>query len=122
MPGAQLHESVMTGPILKANELSPHSLKVNFSEGVRNAFRDLAVALHHSESVSPEMLATAHDIAEGKPLTVDGVIGSLPLLAEAVFTHVHATGDRSAAKAWREIGSELLESGFTLVKNQVKTR
>jgi len=102
----------------KAAELDPRSVTVRLSPGVQKAFGNLAAAVHFSEHFDGDMRKTLKDLADGKPVSVDDLVGDLPLLAEETFKHIHATGDTRAAAAWHEIGSELLESGFTLVKNR----
>lgn len=104
----------------KATEMDPKAIEVHLSLEVRRAFGDLAAAVHFSERFSGNMLRTLQDLAEGKALSVDDLVGSFPLLAEETFRHIHATGDERAAKAWHEIGSELLENGFTLAKCRVR--
>src|ERR1700674_2452195 len=100
----------------KATEMDPKAVEVHLSPGVRRAFGDLAAAVHFSEHFDADMLRTLQDLAGGKVLSADDIIGSFPLLAEETFRHIHATGDEQAAKAWHEIGSEVLENGFTLTR------
>jgi hypothetical protein len=106
----------------KAAELDPRSVTVHLSPGVQKAFRDLAAAVHFSEHFDGDMRRTLQDLADGKPVSVDDLIGDLPLLAEESFKHIHATGDTRAAAAWHEIGSELLERGFTLAQHRRKEK
>lgn len=100
----------------KARELDPRGVTVHFPAGVRNAFRDLAAAVHFSDQFDQGTLQTVEDLAAGKALSVEDVIGSLPLLAEHTFKHVHVAGDERAKGAWHAIGDALLEEGFTLTK------
>jgi hypothetical protein len=104
----------------KATELDPRGVSIHLSEGVRNAFADLAAAVHFSEHFNGGWVETVKDLAAGKTLSADDFVGSFPMIAEQTFKHIHATGDERAAKAWREIGSELLERGFTLTKDRAR--
>lgn len=97
-----------------SSEIDPRGVVVNFSPEVTKAFGDLAAAVHFSEHFDGEMLKTVEDYAAGKPRSVHDIMTALPAIAEETFKHVHATGDQSAAKAWSNISSEMLESGFTL--------
>jgi len=106
----------------KLTGIDPNSLKINFSEGVQGAFGDLAAALHFSETCSDDTLTTIRDLSQGKPISVFDMILSFPLMAEDVFEHIHKTGDQKAAKAWHEIGSEVLERGFTLENKRETAR
>lgn len=106
----------------KTDELDPRQVTVHLSAGVRNAFADLAASVHFSEHFSADMLQTVQDLAAGKTLSVDDIVGTLPIIAAETFKHIHATGDQRAAKAWREISSELLERGFTLSRDRGRTR
>jgi len=99
----------------RVSELDPKKVTVHLSEGVRHAFADLAAAVHFSKHFDQGMLQTVNDLAAGKHLSVDDVMGSLPLIAEHTFNHIHAEKDERARKAWQEIGGALLEDGFTLV-------
>jgi hypothetical protein len=102
----------------KASELDPRSVEVKFSPEVRGAFADLAAAVHFSEHFDGDMLGILERWATGTRQTVHDIFISFPLIAEETFKHIHATGDKRAAKAWREIGSEMLEYGFTLEKSR----
>lgn len=48
------------------------------------------------------------------------IIPGFHLIADETIKHVQATGDSRAREMWHEIGSELLERGFTLEKHQVR--
>ena len=102
----------------RIDQLDPKRVTVHLSAGVKNAFADLAAAVHFSESFDPGILQTVKDLAAGKELSVDDVIGTLPLIAEHTFNHIHAHGDERARKAWHELGSALLEEGITLSKGR----
>jgi hypothetical protein len=102
----------------RIDELDPRRVTVQLSPRVRNAFANLAAAVHFSDTFDPGMLQTVSDLAVGKAMSVDDLIGSLPPIAEHTFNHIHATGDERARKAWQEIGHALLEEGFTLVKSR----
>jgi hypothetical protein len=96
--------------------MDPRSVDIQFSPEVRSAFADLAAAVHHSEHFDGEMLKTVQEWAAGASPSVHDVITSLPVIAKETFNHVQATGDKRAAEAWGNIGSELLERGFMLDK------
>jgi hypothetical protein len=106
----------------KVGELDPRITSIDFSPEVRTAFRDLAAAVHFSEHVDPEMLATIQDWAGIQKPSLQDVLCALPLIAEQVFEHIHATGDKHAKKAWGDICSEMLEKGFTMEKNRWRTK
>jgi hypothetical protein len=106
------------GHARKASEIDPRSVDVHFSPEVQRAFGDLAAAVHFSEHFDPDTLKTVQEWASGKSRSVHDIMTALPLVAEETFKHVHATGDAKAAEAWGQIGSELLEKGFTLSKER----
>jgi hypothetical protein len=96
--------------------MDPRSVDIQFPPEVRSAFADLAAAVHFSGHFDGEMLKTVEEWAAGKSPSVHDVITSLPAIAQETFNHVQATGDKKAAEAWGNIGSELLEKGFMLDK------
>ena len=102
----------------KASQMDPRGVNIQFAPEVRQAFGDLAAAVHFSEHFDGEMLKTVQEWAAGKPASVHDVITALPVIAKETFQHVHATGDLKAAEAWGNLGSELLERGFTLEKQR----
>jgi sugar phosphate isomerase/epimerase len=102
----------------KATEMDPRGVDIHFPPEVQRAFADLAAAVHFSEHFDADTLKTVQEWAEGKPASVYDVFTAFPLVAQETFKHIEATGDERAAKAWREIGSELLERGFTLAKER----
>jgi hypothetical protein len=95
-------------------ELDPRTVDVHLSAGVQKAFGDLAAAVHFSEHVDAGIIQTLHDLAGGKALSVDDVLGGLSILAAETIKHVQATGDERPARLWREIASQLVEERFTL--------
>lgn len=105
----------------KVDELDPKRVTIHLSARVRNAFADLAAAVHFSKHFDQGILQTVNDLAAGKDLSVDDFVGTLPLIAEHAFNHIHAEGDERARKAWQEIGYALLEEGFTLAKGRGRT-
>jgi len=104
------------GHIRNTNFRDPADVDVHFSPGVVQAFRDLEAAIHFSDHFDADSRNLLQQMASGKPLSVRDVIVSLPLLAEETFGHINATGDKRAADAWTNIGSELVEKGFALGK------
>jgi hypothetical protein len=102
----------------KIDEMDPKRVTVRLSEGVRKALSDLAAAVHFSSHFDQGMLQTVNDLAAGKAMSVDDVVGSLPLIAEHTFDHIYAEGDERARKAWQALGHAFLEEGFTLVKSR----
>lgn len=109
----------MTKPHLsRVGDLDPRSTTVDFSPEVRSAFRDLAAAVHFSDHFDPLMLQTVQAWAETQKPSVHDVVTALPILASETFKHIQATGDKAVERIWGNIGSELLEKGFTLQKNR----
>jgi hypothetical protein len=104
----------------RASGLDPKNVQVSFAPEVCEAFGDLAGAVHFSEHFDGDMLKSLHEFAAGKAASVDDVIGILPLLAGEAFRHIRATDDKRALSAWQEIGSTLLEHGFTLTNRRMK--
>jgi hypothetical protein len=102
--------------------MDPRNVEIHFSSEVRSAFADLAAAMHFSEHFDGDMLSIVQEWAADKTPSVLDVLTAFPLIAEQTFKHIHATGDQRAEKAWREIGSELLERGFTLEKYRFMTK
>jgi hypothetical protein len=98
----------------RVGDLDPRIVTIDFAPEVREAFRDLAAALHFSDQVGADMLSIIREWAEGKKPTVQDVMISLPLMAQEAWEHINATGDKNAKAAWDNISSELLERGFTM--------
>jgi hypothetical protein len=112
-------------PTSHANKIAhsdPRSVAVHLSPEVRGAFADLAAAVHFSEHFDADTLLTVQELAADKKLSVFDVLTAFPLIAEETFKHIHATGDKRAAEAWNEIGSELLQRGFTLAKFRLRAK
>jgi hypothetical protein len=106
----------------KANELDAGEIDVHFSPRVTQAFRDLAAAVHFSEHFDGDIKKIVEDWAAGKPKSIHGVLVALPSIAGETFKHIAATGDERAQEAWDEIGSQMLENGFTLTKARVREK
>lgn len=106
----------------KTGTLDSDNVEVDFAPEVRDAFRDLAAAVHFSKHVSPEMKAELQDWAEGKPASVRGAMATLAITAQEVFKHIHATGDEKARKAWNDICGELTERDCTLTSYRQRAR
>jgi hypothetical protein len=104
----------MTKHARKATELDANGIEVHFSPEVKNAFADLAAAVHFSKHFDGDILSIVQDWASGKPLSVHSVFISLPLIAAETSRHVRATRDERATEAWREICLKMPEKGFTL--------
>jgi hypothetical protein len=100
--------------------LSPISIKVHLSDQARQAFSDLAAAVHFSDQFDPHILSVVEDFAKGTDFSVGDVICSLPSIAEEAFRHIYAHGDERAAAAWRAIGEALTEHGFTLINERIR--
>jgi hypothetical protein len=121
-PGRATTERMSGSHTKKVAEVDPRSVGVNLSPEVRRALGDLAAAVQFSEHFDGDTLLTLQDLASGKQLSVFDVFTAFPLIAEETFKHIHATGDKLAAAAWHEIGSELLERGFTLANFRLRTK
>jgi len=67
-----------------------------------------------SHHISSNLQKTLNDFAAGKALSLDDLVGTLPLLAEQSIRHAVATGDESIARNWHNIASQLVEAGFSL--------
>jgi hypothetical protein len=106
----------------RITEMDPRRVEIRFSDGVLQAFGDLAAAVHFSEHISPETHSTLQDWATGKIQSVQDILVGFPSIAEEIFQHIHATGDKRAAEAWSNIGIEMLERGFTLARDHKKLR
>jgi hypothetical protein len=102
----------------KIDEMDPKRVTVRLSQGVRKALSDLAATVHFSSHFDQGMLQTVNDLAGGKAMSADDVMGSLPLIAEHTFNHIHAEGDERARKAWQALSHAFLEEGFTLIKGR----
>jgi hypothetical protein len=102
----------------KTSELDPKGIEVKFSPEVRSGFANLAAAVHFSNHFDEDMRGILEHWATGTRQTVHDLFISFPLIAQETFKHIHATGDKRAAKAWREIGSEMLERGFSLERSR----
>jgi hypothetical protein len=98
----------------KAAELDARGIEVHFSPEVRNAFADLAAAVHFSKHFDGDILGIVQDWATGKRQSVYNVLKALPSVAEETSKHIRATGDKRAEEAWSEIGLKMSERGFTL--------
>jgi hypothetical protein len=108
----------VTGHRRKVTEMDPRGVDIHFPPEVQRAFADLAATVHSSEQFDSDVLKTVQEWASGKAPSVYDIMTAFPLVAEETFKHVHATGDQRAADAWGQIGSELLEKGFTLDKQR----
>lgn len=106
----------------KITELDPHAIKVQFSEGARNAFAELAAAVQSSEHFDSDIRENLQNLAKGEPTSVATLIMGFPAIASETFNHIRATGDKRAEAAWDEIGKELWETGFTLQRQQTKEK
>ena len=104
----------------RVGELDPCSTRIDFPPQVRSAFRDLAVAVHHSEHFDPLILQTVQEWADTRKPSVEDVVTSLPVIASQTFEHIQETGDKLARQAWSDISGELLEHGFTMQKDRWK--
>jgi hypothetical protein len=102
----------------KETEMDPRGVDIHFPPEVQRAFADLAAAVQSSPQFDPETLKTVQEWGSGKPSSVYDILTAFPLVAEETFKHIHATGDERAADAWGQIGSDLLEKGFTLDKQR----
>jgi hypothetical protein len=89
---------------------------VNLSPEVRRACLDLAAAVHFSEFFDAEMAQMLEDWAAGKAVSLDELVVGISLIADEAHSHVRATGDPHALSAWKAIGRQLLEKGFTVAK------
>jgi hypothetical protein len=103
-------------------DVDPDSILVRLSPEVRNAFGDLAAAIHFSEHFDADMRDEVKDWAVGKPRSIRSVLVAFPCIAEETSRHIRATGDKRAEDAWRAIGRQMLEKGFTLVKQHKISR
>jgi len=101
----------------KTGALNPHATGIEFSQQIRDEFRNLAVALHGSEHVEPDVVDMAHDLGAGKPNSVQNAIGELMLIAQGVFAHAQATGDKTAMQAWSDASSYLCNEDAVTLKN-----
>lgn len=108
----------MSSHARKTAEVDSRELLVHFSPEMMSAFSDLAAAVHFSEHFDGDILSIVEGWAAGKDATVYGVLIALPSIAEETFGHVHATGDKRAAEAWREISLKMPEKGFSLAQER----
>jgi hypothetical protein len=106
----------------KLEELDPDSIRVHFSPRVKSALADLEAAVRLSEHFDRDASAILHSWATGKAPTVGEVMGAFPLIARSTFEHIRATGDQRADDAWHEMGSQLFEGGFKLVKSLLRQK
>jgi hypothetical protein len=102
--------------------MDPITVQVHFSKEVRRAFSALAAAVHLSDHFDADMLSVLQDWAAGKKQSVFDVMVAFPAIAKQTFKHIHATGDKRAEQAWGEIGSELLERGFSLARDRGRSK
>ena len=96
------------------DKLDPYTLSIDFALDVRQAFGDLAAAVHFSEHFDPDMLLVLQEWAHAARPAVHDVISTLPAVAEQTFRHIAATQDKRALDAWHELQSALLEGGFSI--------
>jgi hypothetical protein len=100
----------------KVGELDPDTTTIDFSPEVRGAFRDLAAAAHFNEKFNGDTLLTIQEYAETKKPSVSELLTAFPLIAKDTFEH----GGKKAREAWDNLGSELVEHGFTLQKGRTR--
>jgi hypothetical protein len=100
----------------RVGELDPNTTTIDFSPEVRSAFRDLAAAVHFNEKFDGDTLLTIQEYADTKKPSVYDLLTAFPLIAKDTFEH----GGKKAREAWDNLGSELLEYGFTLQKGRAR--
>jgi hypothetical protein len=106
--------------VRRSGELDPRTIKVHLSEDVRRALSDLGGALYGSEQVSDDVLSIIRDLGARKPWTVYEILAAWHVIAEPVFEHIQATGDRRVLKAWHDIGSNLLDDSLTITTSRTR--
>jgi hypothetical protein len=102
----------------RVGELDPDTTTIDFSPEVRSAFRDLAAAVHFNEKFDGDTLLTIQEYAGEKKPSVYDLVCAFPLIAKDTFEH----GGKKAREAWNNLGSELVEHGFTLQKGRTREK
>jgi hypothetical protein len=102
----------------KQSERDGRDLQIHFSPQMKNAFADLAAAVHFSDHFDRDILVVVQRWAEGKPQTVYDILTAFPAVAEETFKHISATRDERAQDAWDEIRNQMPEQGFSITKRR----
>jgi hypothetical protein len=106
----------------KVSEISPSTIKVNFSPEVRAAFRTLAAAVHFSQTFDPDMRNLLDEWASDKPQSLYNILIGYPAIAHELAKHFAATKDKNAQDALLDLSSEMVEHGFTLTRARKVTK